>query len=75
MKKKTLLTIAALIAIVTALVYLAILMLLSFGILPDAETESRLFSPGYLFMPLPVVGLLAAILLQICSVAPKKKIK
>ncbi len=74
MKKKTLLIIVALIAALTALIYLAVLFLWQFGVLPDLETDGRMFLTGYLFLPLPIVGLLAAILLQTLSVrAPKKK--
>lgn len=73
MKRKTLLTVVALAAIVTALIYLAILLLLSFGILPEAETEGTLFTKGYLFLPLPLIGLLAGILLQVFAIAPAKK--
>ena len=73
MKRKTLLTVVALVAILAALIYLAILLLLSFGILPEAETEGSLFTKGYLFLPLPLIGLLAGILLQVFSTAPAKK--
>ena len=73
MKKKTLLTIVALIAVLTALAYLAVLLLGQFGILPAMETEDKLFVRGYWFLPLPVVGLLAGILLQVCSVRSGRK--
>ena len=75
MKRKTRLTIVALAAILVALIYLAILLLWQFGILPETETENKLFSSGYLFLPLPGVGLLAGILLQVFSVRKAKKAK
>ncbi len=75
MKRKTRMTIVALAAILVALIYLAVLFLWQFGILPEAETESKLFSSGYLFLPLPVVGLLAGILLQVFGVRKAKKKK
>ena len=73
MKKKTLLTVVGLIAVVTALVYLAVLLLSQFGVLPAEETDESLFVRGYWFMPLPVVGLIAGVLLQVCSVRSDKK--
>lgn len=75
MKRKTMLTVAALITLITALIYLAILVLAQFGILPQEQTEESLFVKGYLFMPLPLVGFVAAILLQVWSVRPAKKKK
>lgn len=73
MKKKTQITIAALIMLFTALIYLAVLLLWQFGILPQDQTEESLFVKGYLFLPLPVVALVAAILVQTCSVRAAKK--
>ncbi len=73
MKRKTIFTVTALTAIVAALVYLAILLLLAFGVLPVRETEEKLFTTGYLFLPLPVVGLLSGILLQAVLVGGRKK--
>lgn len=73
MKRKTVLTIVALIALFTALIYLAVLALAEFGILPQDQTEESLFVKGYLFLPLPLVGLAAGIILQICSVRSAKK--
>ena len=75
MKKKTLLTIVALIAVLTALVYLAMLFLWKFGVLPDIETDESLFVKGYAFLPLPIVGLLSGVLLQVLSVRTGKKKK
>ncbi len=75
MKRKTMLTVAALITLITALIYLAILVLAQFGILPQEQTEDSLFVKGYLFLPLPLVGLVAAILLQVWSVRSAKKKK
>jgi len=75
MKRKTMLTVAALITLITALIYLAILVLAQFGILPQEQTEDSLFVKGYLFLPLPLVGFVAAILLQVWSVRPAKKKK
>ena len=73
MKRKTIFTVTALAAIVAALVYLAILLLLAFGVLPETETENKLFVTGYLFLPLPVIGLLSGILLQAVLVGGRKK--
>ena len=73
MKRKTVLTIVALIALFTALIYLAVLALAQFGILPQEQTEDSLFVKGYLFLPLPLIGLLAGILLQVYSVRSAKK--
>ncbi len=73
MKRKTILTTVALIALFVALIYLAVLALLQFGILPPEQTEESLFVRGYLFLPLPLVGFLAGILLQFCSVRSAKK--
>ena len=75
MKRRTWLIIVALIALLTALAYLAAVLLWHFGILPYQETEEKLFVTGYWFLPLPVVGLLAGILLQVCSVRGAKKKK
>ena len=68
MKRNTRLIIVATRAILTALIYLAVLILCQFGILPESETDNRLFVTGYWFMPLPAVGLIAGILLQVFSV-------
>ncbi len=75
MKPKTKLTIVALIAVAVSLIYLAVLLLWSFGILPEYETDQALFSPGYWFFPLPFVGLLSGVLLQVFSVRRAKKNK
>jgi hypothetical protein len=75
MKKKTILTVVALIAALTALVYLAVLFLWQFGVLPEIETDESLFTKGYLFLPLPVIALVACILLQVFSVRSGKKRK
>ncbi len=75
MKKKTILTVVALIAALTALVYLAVLFLWQFGVLPETETDESLFTKGYLFLPLPVIALVACILLQVLSVRSGKKRK
>ena len=73
MKRKTVLTLVALIALFAALIYLAVLLLWQFGILPQEQTEDALFVKGYLFLPLPLVGLLAGIFLQVYSVRRAKK--
>ncbi len=73
MKRKTVLTLVALIALFAALIYLAVLLLWQFGILPQEQTEDVLFVKGYLFLPLPLVGLLAGVLLQVYSVRRAKK--
>ena len=73
MKRKTVLTIVALAALLVALIYLAVLALYQFGILPQEQTEEKLFVTGYLFLPLPLVGLLAGVLLQVYSVRSAKK--
>lgn len=75
MKKKTLLTVVALVALFTALIYLAVLMLAELGVLPKDGTEETLFVRSYAFLPLPVVGLLAGVLLQVFSVRSAKKKK
>ena len=73
MKRKTIFTVVALAAILAALVYLVILLLLAFGVLPQVETEDKLFVTGYQFLPLPVIGLLSGILLQVVLVGKRKK--
>ena len=73
MKRKYGLTVVALIALLTALIYLAVLALWQFGILPQEKTEDVLFVRGYLFLPLPLIGFLAGIFLQIYSVRSAKK--
>ncbi|MBR4907195.1 MAG: hypothetical protein IKZ44_10155 [Clostridia bacterium] len=73
MKRKTVLTVVALIALFAALIYLAVLALAEFGILPQEQTENTMFVTGYLFLPLPLVGLLAGVLLQAYSVRSAKK--
>ena len=75
MKRKTVLTVVALAALFVALIYLAVLALAGFGILPQEQTEDTLFVKGYLFLPLPLVGLLAGVLLQAYSVRSAKKKK
>jgi hypothetical protein len=75
MKRKTMLTVTALITLVTALIFLTVLLLWQFGFLPQEQTEESLFVKGYLFLPLPLVGFVAAILLQVWSVRPAKKKK
>ena len=73
MKRKTVLTVVALIALFVAFIYLVLLALAEFGVLPQEQTEDTLFVRGYLFLPLPLVGLLAGVLLQFCSVRSAKK--
>ena len=73
MKRKTVLTVVALIALFAALICLAVLALAEFGILPQEQMEESLFVTGYLFLPLPIIGLLAGILLQVYSVRAAKK--
>ena len=63
MKRKTVLTVVALIALFVALIYLVVLALAQFNILPQETTEDSLFVKGYLFLPLPLAGFLAGILL------------
>lgn len=75
MKRKTKITIAALIMLFTALIYLAVLLLWQFGILPWDQTEETLFVKGYFFLPLPLIGFVTAILVQAFSVRPAKKNK
>lgn len=73
MKRKTVLTVVALVALFVALIYLAVLALTEFGVLPQEQMENTLFVTGYLFLPLPLVGLLAGVLLQVYSVRSAKK--
>lgn len=75
MKRKTKITIAALIMLFTALIYLAVLLLWQFGILSWDQTEETLFVKGYFFLPLPLIGFVTAILVQAFSVRPAKKNK
>ena len=75
MKKKNLLLIIALIAVLTALAYIVVLLLWQFGVLPDTETDESLFMRGYGFLPLPIVGLAAGVLLQAFSIRAEKKKK
>ena len=72
MKRKILLTVTALIIAAVALCYLIVLVLwASTEILPDETVEDQLFVNGYAFLPLPIVGLLGGILLQVFSVGKK----
>ncbi len=73
-KKKTWLIILAAAAVLTALAFLAILILWQLGILPEDSTEAALFVPGYGFFAVPIIGLAAGVFLQILTVrSPKKK--
>ena len=73
MKRKTILTVVALVALLVALIYLVLMALAEFGVLPQEQTEDTLFVRGYLFLPLPLVGLFAGVLLQFFSVRSAKK--
>ena len=74
MKRKTLLTIVGCIAVAAALAYLGIVVFYEFQYPPlYDEMEAKLFVPGYLFLPLPVVGFAAGVLLQIFSVRSGKR--
>lgn len=74
MNRKTLLTITGWITVAVALVYLAIVVFYEFQIPPlYDEMEAKLFVPGYLFLPLPIIGFAAGILLQIFSVHSGKR--
>ena len=75
MKRKTVLTVVASVALVVALIYLVVMALSQFGILSQEQTEENLFVRGYFFLPLPLVGLVAAVLLQAYSVRSAKKKK
>ncbi|MBQ1632341.1 MAG: hypothetical protein II049_05920 [Clostridia bacterium] len=75
MKNRKKITIAALIMLFTALICLAVLLLWQFGILPWDQTEESLFVKGYLFLPLPLIGFVTAILVQAFSVRGAKKNK
>jgi TRAP-type C4-dicarboxylate transport system permease small subunit len=75
MKRKTVLTVVASVALVVALIYLVVMALSQFGILSQEQTEETLFVRGYFFLPLPLVGLVAAVLLQAYSVRSAKKKK
>lgn len=75
MKRKTVLTVVASVALVVALIYLVVMALSQFGILSQEQTEETLFVRGYFFLPLPLVGLVAAVLLQAHSVRSAKKKK
>ncbi len=75
MKRKTWLTIVAVVTAVVALVYLVVLLLWEFGVFDHEAAESVLFRDGYAFLPVPVVGLLAGILLQVFSVRSGKRKK
>jgi hypothetical protein len=73
MNRKLGLTITGWIAVAVALVYVTLVMLFEFDLLPYDATEAKLFVPGYLFLPLPIVGFAAGILLQIFSVHSGKR--
>jgi hypothetical protein len=72
-KKKALLTVTGVIAVVTAIIYLAVVLLFETDTLPYDQTEALLLVPGYLLLPLPLVGFFASVLLQIFSVISTKK--
>jgi hypothetical protein len=69
MKRKTLITVIAIAAIVAALA--GIILCLA----ADHALDDRLFLIGYGFLPVPVVGLLAGILLQVFTVRRTNKRK
>jgi hypothetical protein len=73
MNRKLGLTITGWIAVAVARVYVTLVMLFEFDLLPYDATEAKLFVPGYLFLPLPIVGFAAGILLQIFSVHSGKR--
>ena len=72
-KKKTLITVTGVIAVVTAIIYLVLLLLFETETLPYDQKEALLLVPGYFLLPLPLVGFFASVLLQIFSVIPTKK--
>lgn len=69
MKRKTLMTAVAIAAIVAALAGIVLCLLTN-----DA-LDDRLFVIGYGFLPVPAVGLLAGILLQVFSIRRNNKRK
>ncbi len=73
MKRKTLLTIVAAVTAIVAFIYLIVLRLWGFGVLDHDAADETLFVNGYAFLPVPVVGLLAGILLQVFTVRSKKR--
>jgi hypothetical protein len=73
MKRKTLLTIVAAVTAIVAFIYLIVLLLWGFGVLDHDAADETLFVNGYAFLPVPVVGLLAGILLQVFTVRSKKR--
>ena len=74
MKRKTLLSIIGWIAVAAALAYLAIVVFYEFQYPPlYDEMEAKLFLPGYLYLPLPIIGFAAGVLLQVFSVRSNKR--
>lgn len=72
MKKRKILVMVALIAIAVSLAYLVILLRWTFCVRNDIAGQDRMFVEGYAFMPLPVVGLLTGILLQVLTIHTDK---
>ena len=73
MNRKLGMTITGVIAVVVALIYVTLVMLFEFDLLPYDATEAKLFVPGYLYLPLPIVGFAAGILCQVFSVRSGKR--
>jgi hypothetical protein len=67
MKRTRALIATALIAIVVSLVYLVMLLRWKYCVPTDIAGQEAMFVEGYGFLPMPVVGLLAGILLQVFS--------
>lgn len=72
MKKRKILVMISLIAIAVSLTYLVILLRWTFCVRNDIAGQERMFVEGYAFMPLPIVGLLTGILLQVVTIHTKK---
>lgn len=73
-KRKTLITVA-LIAIAVSLVYLVILMRWTYCMPNDIAGQERMFVESYAFLPVPIIGLLAGVLLQALTIYTDKKKK
>ncbi len=74
-KKRKTLIMVALIAIAVSLVYLVILLRWTYCVQDSIAGRDRMFVESYAFLPVPIVGLLAGILLQVLTIYTDKKKK
>ena len=67
MNRTKALIVTALVTILISLVYLVMMLRWKFCVATDISAQETMFVEGYGFLPMPVVGVLAGILLQVFS--------